>query len=149
MGAPLIGAAQAAVIAGVRLIDYQRPACGVLVSSGSGIMLGVMDAVPALRWCVDIDVPGAARDVEFFLRLLDGEAAPIGICGWFSITKPDQLRSAVKTMREPPVVYTGNVRLGAGIEAHTLEAFIYALRHRRSTLSPDLPPRVTVSVLRI
>ena len=51
-----------AVAAGYRvdLIDYGRDTGGLLISSGCGTMMAVMDHAPALRFCLDIDAQPAA-----------------------------------------------------------------------------------------
>jgi hypothetical protein len=121
---------QASRFYGVPLIDYERPGSGLLVSSGSGIMMATMDAVPALRWCVDIDGLGRGARLAEFLQLAEHVADPIGICGWFSITDPTVLREAVRSMTRAPLVYAGNIVLGAGAEVRSLDDFVRALRER-------------------
>lgn len=142
MGRPLIGVRQAAALARVPLTDYDRPSSGLLVSSGAGIMMAVMDAAPALRWCVDIDGLPARADLEFFLRLADGDAEPLAVCGWFSITDPTTLRRALGALRARALVYAGNVRLGVKGEMDSLGALVAALARLESV--PEQAPAVAV-----
>jgi hypothetical protein len=119
---------QASRLYGVPLIDYERPnARGLLVSSGSGIMLSVMDKVPSLRWCVDIDGLSASARLGDFMLMADMLVARIAVCGWFSLTDPTPLRDAVRALPRKPIVYAGHIRLGAGDEVQTLADFIDVL----------------------
>ena len=123
-----IGVRLAAELAGVRLIDYRRAGEGLLVSSGSGIMMAVMDAVPALRWCCDVDERATMRGLRFFLRLLERDVAPFGVVGWFSITDPSELRRGLLEARARPVVYTQPPGLFDGSdEVPTLDIFLRRL----------------------
>jgi len=111
-----------AKLCGVPLTDYERDAEGVLVASGSGLMMSVMDHAPSIRWCVEYDerVCRGARWVEFIPALC--EVAPIVVvAGWFTVTDPTELRAAVAACPSScaPITYGGNTTLG-GIEAATL-----------------------------
>jgi hypothetical protein len=56
----------------------------LLVSSGSGIMMAVMDAEPRFRWCVDLDgLPSSANIREWLsgLSQVVGKIAVVG--GWW------------------------------------------------------------------
>jgi hypothetical protein len=116
----------------VRLIDYERPGKGLLVSSGCGIMMGVMDHVPALRWCVDIDSCRDAR-IGDFMTAATRYASPLGVCGWFSLTDPTELREAIRAVPEVVATYAGHIRLGVPGEVTTLAAFIAALNGHSET----------------
>lgn len=119
---------QASRLYGVPLIDYERPtARGLLVSSGSGIMMSVMDKVPSLRWCVDVDGLGRRARLADFLVIADAVVERIAVCGWFSITDPAPLRNAVAALPRAPLVYVGHIELGAGRQMATLGEFIDAL----------------------
>lgn len=112
----------------VAVIDYGRPtARGLLVSSGCGIMMSVMDTVPSMRWCLDIDTLGPTARLADFLVMADALVDRIGVCGWFSLTDPAPLRAAVAALPRAPVVYAGHIELGAGREVHSLGEFIDAL----------------------
>lgn len=119
---------QASRLYGVPLIDYSRPtARGLLVSSGSGIMMSVMDKVPSLRWCVDVDSLSPRARLADFLVMADALVGRIAVCGWFSITDPAPLRAAVAALPRAPLVYAGHIELGAGRQLPTLGDFIDAL----------------------
>lgn len=120
--------AQASSLYRVPVIDYERiDASGLLVASGSGIMMAVMDAAPSMRWCVDFDSLPVDSNLSSFLLLAERVADPIGICGWFTITHPDRVRELLLGLSVPPVVYGGNVRFGTLREATTLAEFIHEL----------------------
>lgn len=116
--------AQAARLYGIDLIDYERPSRGLLVSSGAGIMMGVMDEARTLRWCVDVDSLKPTARLDQFLVMAERLCDPVAICGWFSITDPRPLRAAIAGMTQPPICYGGNVRFGVGRESDTLRSFL-------------------------
>lgn len=107
---------------------------GVLLGSGCGLMMGVMDAVP-FRWCMDTDelklhqnpyrVYQLTQFVEMVSRAPDGG---IALAGWFSISDPTPFRTAFAELDPPGIVYAGNVRLGVPGEVSSLEEFIVAAR---------------------
>lgn len=89
---------------GVPLIDYgSHRGAGILLSSGSGIMMAMMDACPCLRWCVDIDEP--AKDAERWLAQVSVEARPVVAVGWFSISPSDRMRRLLASCRIQPMTY--------------------------------------------
>jgi len=98
---------------GIRVIDYERPAKGLLIGSGAGIMLAVMDACPNLRLCLDVDE--CAGDLACWLRCLarNGLIDLLAIAGWFSITDPAVLAGAVRAVPVPTLIYVGG---GIGAE---------------------------------
>lgn len=75
------------------MIDYGRGS-GLLLASGSGTMMAVMDLCPQLRWCMDIDVNRQAR-LGGLLAWATRFCSPICIAGWFSITSPAGLKVAL------------------------------------------------------
>jgi hypothetical protein len=86
----------------VPLVDYGREGNWMLISSGAGIMMAIMDAEPRFRWCVDID---GIRDTRRFVRWAQWAEHFVGrvaVAGWFSLTDPALLRSAVISLRVPP-----------------------------------------------
>lgn len=122
---------QASRLYGVPLTDYgERRGQGLLVSSGSGLMMAVMDACPAFRWCVDLDTLRSRQDTRIgdFLQMAERLTEPIAICGWFSISNPAPLKAAAAGMTTSPIVYAGNVRLGIARECESLEEFLRAVR---------------------
>jgi hypothetical protein len=73
----------------IDLIDYERPSSGLLVTSGSGILLAVMDVCPVYRWCFDQDELDAGVDLAGFLTWADRFCSPVGMAGWFNVTDPE------------------------------------------------------------
>lgn len=117
---------QASRLYRVPTIDYGRPeATGLLIASGCGLMMSVMDAVSGLRWCVDFDALKPDASLDSFLTVAAPGLSVIGMCGWFTITKPETIRSV--TSREDVIVYGGNVRFGARREATSLRDFVTLL----------------------
>ena len=142
---PVLAVIQAARLYAVPLIDYEREdAYGVLVSSGCGIMMAVMDASPCLRWCVDADrLRGNPRArIADFLYCASLTADPVVVCGWFSYTDPTELTAAIWKMPIPPLVYGGAHRFGHGREARSLRELLSMLNGPRS-----LTPRAMRAVL--
>jgi hypothetical protein len=77
------------------LIDYGHGrGSGLLIASGSGTMMAVMDLCPRLRWCLDIDVNRQAR-LGGLLAWASRLCSPVCIAGWFSITSPAGLEDAI------------------------------------------------------
>jgi hypothetical protein len=110
----------------VPAIDYDRRGAGTLVSSGSGIMLAVMDACPRLARCVDLDhLPPDSRFHDW-LAWMWRLAAPVAIVGWFSISDPGPLRLAIASLPERPLTYTPGTFLG-GWHIDTLDDFLRLL----------------------
>lgn len=62
-------------------VEYDRPSRGLLISSGCGTMMAVMDAAPALRWCLDIDGLGPRSRLAPFLQMASRVCAPVAIAG--------------------------------------------------------------------
>lgn len=121
---------QAARLYAVPIIDYERPSRGMLVSSGAGLMMSVMDEAPALRWCVDIDRMPSQERLTDFLLMCERICSPLAVCGWFSLTSPEPLRRAMSSLANPERCYSygGNVRFGVGDEVESLGAFLNRLR---------------------
>ena len=128
---------QASRLYRVPLVDYGRPSTGVLVSSGCGIMMGVMDACPELRWCVDIDDLKRRPEARIadFLLMAERACEVVAVCGWFSLTDPTCLREAVAALEAPVTYGGGGVWLKQG-EPKTLGAFIEAVQARAEAVSP-------------
>lgn len=126
---------QASALYRVPLTDYAKHDAdttrgrGLLLSSGCGMMMAAMDSCPALRWCTDVDTlrgkPGVR--VGDFLLCAERRARPVAICGWFSISNPDELADAVRRLTRPAVVYLGNLRLGLPGEVDSFREFIDAI----------------------
>lgn len=120
---------------------------GLLVSSGSGSMLAIMDHVPALRWCLDIDhLPREGRLAG--LLACAGHLTicplspfrpfgPVAFAGWFSITDPRPLFAAIQEAhpkaRAQWHAYVPGLRFPVGNNHDSLEKFLAALN------TPPLP----------
>lgn len=118
---------------GFNLIDYERQGDGLLIASGAGIMMAVMDAVPRFRYCIDID---AHRDInsrvpEWMVAIdQNTDLKVIGVAGWFSIDKPQALQEGIKRVKHKALIaYSGNYKVLEN-EQETLDGFI----HRANSL---------------
>jgi hypothetical protein len=112
---------------GFQLHDYKRSGDAVLIASGSGLMMTVMDAVPRFSYCIDVDnyrhitnrVPQLVSALDLNCNL-----ALIGIAGWFSVDAPDQLCAGINKIRQTNCVsYSGGYRVFPN-ECMTLNQFI-------------------------
>jgi hypothetical protein len=112
---------------GFNLIDYDRQGDSVLIASGAGIMMAIMDAVPRFKYCIDIDsyrqinsrVPQLINALDLNCNL-----GIIGIAGWFSIDKPEALQEGINKIKKTRCVsYSGNYAVFPN-EVSTLELFI-------------------------
>lgn len=112
---------------GFDLIDYERQGDSVLIASGAGVMMAVMDAVPRFRYCIDIDsYRSITSRVPQLISALDLNCnfGIIGIAGWFSIDEPKALQEGIsKIKRTKCVSYSGNYNVFPN-ESPTLEIFI-------------------------
>ncbi len=110
---------QAARASGVRLVDYgEHRGRSVLLGSGCGLMMAVMDAEFEFRWCADLDRGGHAID---FAILVQRDVRMIGLVGWFSLTSPAAFRSVLaEPLACPVLAYGGNIDLGCS----TLKSFL-------------------------
>lgn len=120
---------------GVPIFDYRRDSTGLLVSSGAGIMIAVMDACPVFRWCLDIDRNKDAERLASFLFCADLRVDPFGVVGWFSITPPAPLQAALRRLPNlgRVLAYTKGAVMPAGFHFDTLESFIGAANNHALT----------------
>ena len=65
----------------VPLIDYCREGDGLLVSSGCGVMLAVMDNARTIRWCLDIDGMKDKAALAAWLPAAERIARRVYVCG--------------------------------------------------------------------
>lgn len=133
--------ANAARATGVQLVD-----CGpdrghsLLIASGSGLMMAVLDQVPDFRWCVELDRGGKGLD---FALLAHRHMRFIGLCGWFSLHSPATFEAIQRAQLSCPVLaYGGNIDLGCS----TLPEFIWRcqLAEAACPLPTAEPPRELV-----
>jgi len=112
---------------GFDLIDYKRWGDGVLIASGCGIMMSIMDAVPRFQYCIDVDSFRENQNrLPQLLSALDKNCdfKLIGIAGWFSLDKPDMLRNGQQRIANAQcVTYSGGYAAFPN-EAQTLKQFI-------------------------
>jgi hypothetical protein len=112
---------------GFDLIDYKRIGDGVLIASGCGIMMSIMDAVPRFQYCIDVD--SFRHNHSRLPQLLSAfdkncHFKVIGIAGWFSLDKPDALRQGQQRITNAQcVTYSGGYSAFTD-EAKTLKDFI-------------------------
>jgi hypothetical protein len=94
----------------VPLTDYGRESRGLLIGSGAGVLMAVMDVAPCFRFAVDVDQCRGREDrLRGLVRALDGNGLVdlIAVCGWFSITNPKEIAGALAGLSAPVLVYTG------------------------------------------
>jgi hypothetical protein len=94
----------------IPLIDYNRPSYGLLIGSGAGTMMAIMDASVRFRFALDLDdCRGREHKLCAFLRALDrnGLIDLVALAGWFSITDPKPIAAALKGLSAPVIIYSG------------------------------------------
>lgn len=104
-------------LTGVPLIDYGRPTEGVLVGSGSGLMMALMDVCPNFRWCTEFDNAQNANWIDFIEGV--SRHVLVVVAGWFSITDPRALREAVGR-GHGVITYAGCSTPLGGLQCRTL-----------------------------
>ncbi len=112
----------------IPLIDYERPSNGLLLSSGCGLMMSVMDAVPELRYCVDVG-PMKSPRLKDFLLFARRMVSPIGVVAWFSVTSPSKILDACEGL-EDVVLYLGHVETSHPGQVPSLADFVRAMAQR-------------------
>lgn len=102
---------------GVELIDYDRQGLGVVISSGCGLGLAIMDVLPTARYFVDID--------RYRTRSLDWEAVGVllrcgnpsfvVLVGWYTIDVPQAMNAIELGLKGAPSYrYDGGGRESLG-----------------------------------
>lgn len=112
---------------GVDFIDYGRDAPELLISSGAGIAMGLMDTVRSLGYMVDIDMYRSRADVDWeCLGVLIGLHRPrrIVMCGWFTIDKPVNFNAIERGIRATGFSALHVYRGGANV---SLKEFVASL----------------------
>lgn len=92
------------------MIDYgaDRPGDWLLIGSGCGIMMAVMDVELRFRYCFDIDsIKEPTARLDQWLMAVETIVSRIAVVGWFSITDPAPLRTALNCLKCRPLVYAG------------------------------------------
>lgn len=117
----------AAKLCDVEVIDYWQPhdhrGDGVIVGSGCGVMMAIMDHCPTLRWATDMDSLPRGRWAEF-IDAVALNRQPVVLAGWFSHTSPSVFREAAARHGARVFVYGGSKRIGGAREATTLAELI-------------------------
>jgi hypothetical protein len=108
---------------------------GLLVSSGAGSMMAIMDHAPSLRWCLDIDhLPREGRLAGLLACAAHLPEVLVAFAGWFSITNPKPLFLAIQTVprkaRAQWHAYVPGLPFPVGNNHSTLEQFLAALSAR-------------------
>lgn len=138
-------------IFGIHPVDYRRESYGLLVGSGAGTMMAVMDVAPRFRFAIDVDqYRGREPRLCEWLAALDrnGLVDLIAVCGWFSITSPSVLAGALDTLSAPVIVYSG-AGLGREIFAQAtftdcLDEFLRRVEHALLPTPRDKGERLRV-----
>ena len=92
----------------VEFVDYARPGDGLLISSGAGIGMAIMDTLPALRWFCDVDAYRKRQDIDWeavAVMLTAGSWRPSAVvmAGWFSLDRPEVFDAFERGVVETPV----------------------------------------------
>jgi hypothetical protein len=129
----------------VPLIDYGRPTYGLLIGSGAGTMMAIMDASVRFRFALDLDdCRGREHKLFAFIRALDrnGLIELVALAGWFSITDPKPIAAVLKGLSAPVIIYSG---AGLGREVFgglpfvdTLDDFLACAKQVGLTAAPKL-----------
>jgi hypothetical protein len=95
-------------------IDYESDEMGVsrlrgdwlLVASGSGIMMAVMDMEPRFRWCIDIDgiKDPRARLADWLIGMEYWTGRICAVGGW-ALSDPAPLALALRSLVRPVTIY--------------------------------------------
>lgn len=88
---------QIAALYNVTTYDYgPHHGQGVVVASGTGLMLAIMDQVP-VRYCVDYDTAKEDKRcrIEDYMRLMARYAPPLCMVGWFTSTRPEAFQRGI------------------------------------------------------
>ena len=139
-------------IFGVYPVDYQRASYGLLIGSGAGTMMAVMDHAPQFRFALDADQYRGREDrLCDWIRALDRNRLVdlVVVCGWFSISDPVPLAGALDTLSAPTVVYSGaGLRreiFGKVTFADTLDEFFRCVEHALLPRPGDKGQRLRVA----
>lgn len=80
----------------VPLIDYGRSGDGILIATGAGLMMATMDAIPRLRYCMDLSGGRDMSGLESFLQWASRVCPLFVFHGWFSISEPKGFVTAIR-----------------------------------------------------
>lgn len=94
----------------VTFFNYNRPSTGVLLSSGCGIGMALMDVCPQLNWFLDVDTYRFKQvDWESIAVIISARKPTLVVtAGWFTIDTPKALNEFKKGVIETKLVeYAG------------------------------------------
>ncbi len=98
----------------LKINDYDRPGAGLLITSGFGLGLGLMDVLLRVRYFCDID---NHRDelldweCEGVNLSFDGRFTHILLAGWFTIDKSNHFKKLASGILLPKLIYVGGENL--------------------------------------
>lgn len=110
----------------VEIFDFERGDDWLLVASGCGILMSIMDVEPRFRWCIEVDAWKESHRLHDLLIWLERLTKRIAIAGWFSISDPEPFRLAVASLKTKPLCYTPPVSIG-GDKCESLAEFLARL----------------------
>jgi hypothetical protein len=88
---------------GFQLFEYERQGDSILIASGSGLMMAIMDICPRFKWCLEVDNHrDIASRLPNLINAFDQNCSLeiIAIAGWFSIDDPKQLMLAQDKIKQ-------------------------------------------------
>jgi hypothetical protein len=101
------------------VIDYgpRRAGSGLLISAGAGMLMAMMDQLPACRWALDTGTirghPRAADWAEACSWLVSHVACHL----WLTVTGPEWVRGVLQRFPPDRLAVWSNVPLGLGYQA--------------------------------
>jgi len=112
----------------VEFIDYERDGTGVIVCSGSGIGMGLMDVLTECRYLIDLDTYRTDKTIDWeciaVILSLRVKPSVVVMAGWFTIDEPLAFNRFERGVLVPKFVYRGG-----GVES--LSDFINRIRIRK------------------
>lgn len=114
---------------GVPVLEYRASGEDLLVAVGSGLMMATCDAIPSVRWCVDV---GGGREYPGLAPWLEASAYLcrfVIVHAWFSISRPQALVRALRAVDAKKLLWTSNVDLGRGQRFHNFRALVEHLHN--------------------
>lgn len=112
---------------GFELFEYDRLADSILIASGSGLMMAIMDNCPSFKWCLEVDnFRNISHRIPNLITAFDKNCQLniIAIAGWFSIDNPKFLvEGQKKILEKKSVCYSGGFNVFQN-ECENLEQFI-------------------------
>lgn len=98
-------------VEGVEFIDFERPGRGVIVCSGSGIGLSLMDVFLDCRYLVDIDSYRMDKSIDWecvaVLLSTRRQIDRVIMAGWFTIDVPVNFNAFQRGLLVENFVYRG------------------------------------------